>query len=111
MSSTTVYNTILQVVVHTNSPEEVLEVQDNLLSICDALSFSPVREQPSLNDCMEFMATGVVDEAMRKHLIATLDNDWDQVEDEDSYWAYGFNTKPFMSHIYYMLLEFEPIKK
>ena len=111
MSSTTVYNVMLQVVVHTTSEEEVYEVQEKLSSICDGLSYSPIREQPSLNDCMEFMATGVVDEAMRAHLIATLDNDWDKVEDEDSYWAYGFNTKPFASHVYYLLMEFDPFRE
>ncbi len=102
---------MLQVVVHTTSEDEVHKVQDQLSSICPLLSYSPVREQPSLNDCMEFMATGMVDEAMRTHLIETLDNDWDKAEDEDSYWAYGFNTKAFAPLVYYMSMEFAPIKK
>lgn len=109
MSLTNMYNVILQVVVHTNSPEVVQGVQDRLSAICNTLSYSPVREQPSLNDCLEFMATGVVDEKMRQLLIDTLDNDWDKAEDEDTYWAYGFNTKPFTSEVYYLVLEFDPI--
>lgn len=109
MSLTNMYNVLLQVVVHTNSEEVIQSIQDRLSSICPTFSYSPVREQPSLNDCLEFMATGVVDETMRQVLIDTLDNDWDKVEDEDSYWAYGFNTKPFAPDIYYLVLDFDPI--
>lgn len=84
------------------------EIKAKLLALCPDLSFSPSREQPSLNDCLEVYASARIDESQKSMLLETLDSDWD--EDEDLYWAYGFNTRPFDSRVYYLQLEFTPLK-
>ena len=104
MSLTTPISLKMQVVVSTLNEEDCLTVQKQLLEFCPELSFSPVREQPSLVDCLEFYGTASIDQACKDVLIQNLDNDWD-VED-DVYSAYGFNTKMFNPLVYYLLMEF-----
>ena len=111
MSSNTEYRVLLQVVVQAKEESMAVDVQKELSALVPGFSYSPIREQESLNDCLEFMATGEVDEAGRQLLIKTLDRGWDVDEDEDLYWAYGFNTKMFNPNVYYLQLEFTPMRK
>lgn len=110
MSSNKMYKVLLQVVVNSLNEETAKAVQQELSEMLPQFSYSPLREQPSLVDCLEFMASAEVNEAQREMLIQTLDRGWDVDEEEDLYWAYGFNTKPFDPLIYYLQLEFTPIK-
>lgn len=102
------YNVRLNVVVNTPYEESVIAVQNELAAMVPSLSFSPIREQPDLNECMEFAATGVVNQETKQIMIDTLDNDWEEAD--DAYWAYGFNTKMFNSEVYYLYMEFTPHK-
>ena len=94
----------MQVVVNTERESDCLQIQKELKAFCPDLSFSPVREQPSLNDCLEFFATAKIDGQCKEKLIKNLNNDWD--EEDDVYTAYGFNTRMFNPNVYWMLMEF-----
>lgn len=85
--------------------EETLEneVKTCLNQVCHSLSFSPSREQPSLKNCWEFYGTARLPEQEVKSLLYYLNNDWEQ--DGDDYEAYGFNTKMFHPHVYYLHLQ------
>lgn len=107
MSSIQPYSLMMQVVVQTTDEAIGNQVRKELLALAPGLSFSPWREQDSLNGCLECMATGTVTEEERELLLKTLDNDWDQDEKDDLYWAYGFNTKMFDPNVYYLQLEFQ----
>lgn len=97
---------LLQVVVSSLKEEDVKTVQDELKELVPELSFSPAREQASLENCLEFMATGDVTKEQKQLLIDKLDNDWDISEDGDFYSAYAFNTKMFSPLVYYLQMEF-----
>ncbi|MGM9960080.1 MAG: hypothetical protein ACI32F_02065 [Allobaculum sp.] len=105
------YKLMMRVVVQTEKEDQVTEVQQELQKLVPALSFSPTREEASLDGCLEFYATGKVDENERTLLVDTLDNDWDYDDEDDVYWAYGFNTKMFDSRVYYLELEFSKSNK
>ena len=94
----------MQVVADTEKESDCQEIQKELKSYCPNLSFSPVREQPSLRGCLEFFATAKIDDECKEALIKNLNNDWD--EEDDVYTAYGFNTKMFNPKVYWMLMEF-----
>lgn len=97
----------MNVVVNTTYPEQAMAVQEELLAYVP-LNFSPIREQPELNECLEFRATAKVTDEQKQILIDNLDNDWEEAD--GAYWAYGFNTKMFNSTVYYLYMEFTPIK-
>ncbi|WP_323089183.1 hypothetical protein [Allobaculum sp. JKK-2023] len=109
MSSTLHYSVSLHVVVSSLDDTTVQIVQDQLKTFVPDFSFSPMREQPSLQDCIEFYASADVTQEQRQLLIDSLDNDWDKDEDDDTYWAYGFNTKTFNPLVYYMQLDFQKL--
>lgn len=111
MFSTMNYKLMLRVVVQTKKEEQIAEVQQELRKLVPTLSFSPFREEQSLDGCLEFYSTGTVEKAERKRLVDTLDNDWDYDEEDDIYWAYGFNTKMFDPRVYYLEMEFSKSSK
>lgn len=80
-------------------------VKDSLKNIQSSFSFSPSRQQASLNGCLEFYATGNASEDEIQKMLDVLNNDWDGDDSECS--AYGFNTKMFHPNVYY--LQFEKI--
>lgn len=90
----------LHVVIDQESESLETEIRKQLLEKCPTLSFSPSRPQPSLKDCLEFYGTAELDSKQIDALLAKLNNDWDQ--DEDDYEAYGFNTLMFHPHVYYL---------
>lgn len=92
------------VVLHSLDEVDVIEVQGELQQRIPGITFSPAREQPSLEGCLEFHASAKVSVALKDELTRTLDNDFDS--DEGMYWAYGFNTKMFDPRVYYLQLEF-----
>ncbi len=87
----------LYVVVDREDENIVEEVKSELLKFDSSLSFSPSREQPSLAGCLEFYCTGHGDV---DSLLEVLNNDWDGDSEDCS--AYGFNTKMFHPHVYYL---------
>ena len=89
----------LHVVIHSEEASIEHRVKEELLTYCSSLSFSPSREQPSLNHCMEWFGTADVTEAEFSKLLS-LNNDWDIYD--GGYSAYGFNTKMFDSSVYYL---------
>lgn len=93
----------LHIVVTPEDPEICAVVKQELLDKAPMLHFSPEREQPSLDNCLEFYATGEMDADQYETLRQWLNNDWDGTEDDCS--AYGFNTKMFNSHVYYLQME------
>lgn len=103
------YRLRLRIVISSEDEAQGLDVQNELLNICPKLSFSPMRLEPSLEGCLEFAATATVDENERTVLVDTLDNDFDYDDQDDLYWAYGFNTQPFDRRIYYLEAEFSKI--
>ncbi|MDO4663958.1 MAG: hypothetical protein Q4A59_03650 [Erysipelotrichaceae bacterium] len=105
------YSLRMKVVVSSEDETQGLAIQNELKNICAKLSFSPMRLEPSLEGCLEFAASAVVDEHERTLLVDTLDNDWDYDDQDDLYWAYGFNTTLFDKRVYYLELEFSKIKK
>lgn len=96
----------MQVVIGSMSEEEAHAVQQELLKFCPDLSFSPVREQPSLNNAIEFYATGTCTQEEKEKMLSTLDNDFDCDEENHLYYAYSFNTKMWDPRVYYLQLEF-----
>lgn len=95
---------ILRLVVNTD--EAGLEqVEARMKEDCPQLSFSPWIEREELDDCLETRGTAVVSPEEKEVLLGTWDNDWD-TDDEDCFWAYGFNTKMFDSRVYYLQLQF-----
>lgn len=105
------YSLRMRVVVSSEEESQGLAIQNELLKICPKLSFSPMRLEPSLEGCLEFAASGTVDEHERGVLVDTLDNDWDYDDQDDLYWAYGFNTQLFDKCVYYLELEFSTLTK
>ena len=105
------YSLRMRVVVSSEDESQGLAIQNELANLCSKLSFSPMRLEPSLEGCLEFAASGMVEEQERTLLVKTLDNDWDYDEEDDLYWAYGFNTKLFDQRVYYLELEFSKITK
>lgn len=106
MSSKTIKHVIMRVVVSSLNEADVLSVQEQLLSFNPDLHFSPMREQPSLDGCIEFQASGHCDKEIKAIMVRDLDNDWDHDEDETEFWAYGFNTRMFNPLVYYMSMDF-----
>ena len=105
------YKVLMNVVISSLNEAQARRVQKELLEIDPDLSFSPCREQESLNEAIEFRVSGQADEEQKEALIHRLNSAWDKDEDDEFYWAYGFNTKMFDPKVYYLELEFMPIKK
>lgn len=93
-------NTRLHVVVDREDEQIVQDVKNALNLLCPAFSFSPSREQPSLCHCLDFFGTAVLTEQEIESLLDVLNNDWDGEMDDCC--AYGFNTKMFHPHVYYI---------
>lgn len=87
-------------VIHSSNEEDIQRVIQFFQSIDPSLGFSPGRESPSLNDCLEFYGSGRCTKEMKEQLLSQCNNDWDQ--EDNSYWAYGFNTKMFDEKVYYL---------
>ena len=87
--------------------DETLEqdIKKELCHLCDKLTFSPSRLQPTLNGCLEWYATADLTNAEIEFLLSQLNNDWDG--DPQDCEAYGFNTKMFHENVYY--LQFQTI--
>lgn len=95
----------LRLVVKGN--ERVLDqVEAEMRRVCPDLSFSPWIEREELEDCVEVRGSALVSQEERERLLALWNNDWDTDEEDDCYWAYGFNTKMFDSRVYYLLVQF-----
>ncbi|MBF0578574.1 hypothetical protein IM774_01985 [Erysipelotrichaceae bacterium RD49] len=109
MSSIPQFSVSLHVVVSSLDENTVQVVQDQLKTFIPEFSFSPMREQSSLQDCIEFYASAQISADQRQLLIDSLDNDWDKDEDDDMFWAYGFNTRMFNPLVYYMQLDFQKL--
>lgn len=77
------------------------EVKKKLNEICPSMSFSPSRPQASLANCLEFNGSASIEDI--DALRSALNNDWTQGQGEVE--AYGFNTKMFHPHVYYLLLQ------
>lgn len=93
----------LHVVVEgTEQVAEDLKVK--LTQLQENLSYSPTREQPSLNNCCEFFCTAdlTLDEIIA--LKSQLNNDWEGVEDDCD--AYGFNTQMYDPCMYYVQIQY-----
>lgn len=97
-------NVRLYVVVDSEDEAIVKQVQDDLKARCPQLGFSPAREQESLNHSVEFFGTARISKEAYDELYRTLNNDWDGEEDDCS--AYGYNTKMFNPHVYYLQMEY-----
>ena len=93
-------NIRLHVVVDKEDENVVQLVQQELDQLCDHLSYSPSRLQPSLAGCMEFYATAKFDEDEVESFLNQLNNDWDGQMDDCE--AYGFNTTMFHPNVYYL---------
>lgn len=93
----------LHVVIDQESESLENEIKGQLWEKCSTFSFSPSRSQPSLRDCLEFYGTAELDQKQIEDLLAELNNDWDQ--EEEDYEAYGFNTQMFHPHVYYLHLQ------
>lgn len=94
----------LYVVVKGNE-QNAKEVQQHLKDIIHDPSFSPLREQASLNDCVEFYVTWQGENNPIQAIQEKLNNDWTG-EDGDLD-AYGFNTKMFDPDVYYLRLQYD----
>ncbi|MGM9946962.1 hypothetical protein [Floccifex sp.] len=90
----------LYVVVDIEDESIVNEVKKEIQSICDSFSFSPCREQPSLRNCMEFYGSADIHQENIENILSQLNNDWEGEIDDCC--AYGFNTKMFHPHVYYL---------
>ena len=90
----------LHVVVDQEDEAVVELVQNALNEICSKMSYSPSRLQPSLAGCMEFYATGELNEKEIDHLLSELNNDWDGEADDCQ--AYSVNTTRFHPNVYYL---------
>ena len=90
----------LHVVIDQESESLENEIKGQLWEKCSTFSFSPSRPQPSVRDCLEFYGTAELDQKQIEDLLAELNNDWDQ--EEEDYEAYGFNTQMFHPHVYYL---------
>lgn len=84
--------------------EDVRRIQDELKELLPDPSFSPCREQASLNNCIEFYATWQAEKGRMKEILDQLDNDWSG--EEGDYDAYGFNTKMFDKKVYYLRADY-----
>ncbi len=96
----------MKVVISSLNEEDAFAVQHELSELLPSLSYSPCRAEPSLDDCIEFYASGACDNQAKELLTDTLDNDFDHDEEETEYWAYGFNTRMFNPLVYYLSMEF-----
>lgn len=81
------------------------EVKSELLALCPNLSFSPSREQPILNGCLEWYATADLTDNEIDSLLEKLNNDFDGERFDCS--AYGFNTKMFHHNVYYLQFQIQ----
>lgn len=104
MDSNKMYDVRMLVVVSTSEESVCREVQQELLEFCPNLSFSPIREQQSLNNALEFHATGTCTAQEKEAMLGKLDNDFD--EEDGLYYAYSFNTKMWDPRVYYIQMEF-----
>ncbi|EOS60250.1 hypothetical protein C815_01630 [Firmicutes bacterium M10-2] len=93
----------LYVVVKGNE-QNAKEVQQHLKDIIQDPSFSPMREQASLNECIEFYVTWPIENNF-KTIQEQLNNDW--TGEEGDLDAYGFNTKMFDPCVYYLRLQYD----
>ncbi|WP_273235273.1 hypothetical protein [Ileibacterium valens] len=106
MSSKTVKHVTMKVVVSSLNEEDAFSIQKELSSFLPGLGYSPCRAEPSLNDAIEFLASGTCDEVQKDFLIHTLNNDFDHDENDTEFWAYGFNTRMFNPLVYYLSMDF-----
>lgn len=97
----------LYAVFETLDEQKAKAVCERIRALDPDLNFSPFREQPSLNGCLEAHATGVADKAQRQALLAAIDDDWDVNEEESEFQAYGFNTKMMDPLLYYVQISFD----
>lgn len=107
------FDLVLKVVVHPGSQPVLQRGLDALKADLPALSFSPAREAQGLEDCLECIGSAVVDEEQKALILSKWDNDWDESEERgglEYYWAYAFNTKMFAPELYYLELEFRPVR-
>lgn len=95
----------LHVVIDKEDEDIEKRVKDKLSFLCAKFSYSPSREQPSLNGCIEWYATADLNDQEINDLLDVLNNDWDG--DHYDCDAYGFNTKMFDENVYY--LQFQTI--
>ena len=91
------------IVVDSMDESVIADVQKQMASFGVEFQYSPYREQNSLNHCVEFYGTAHCQKEKFYQLAQQLNAFWS--EEQDSYEDYGFNTKMFHPHIYYLLLE------
>ena len=94
----------LHVVIDKEDEDIEKRVKDKLSLLCTKFSYSPSREQPSLNGCIEWYATADLSDQEINDLLDVLNNDWDG--DHYDCDAYGFNTKMFDENVYYLQFRF-----
>jgi hypothetical protein len=95
----------LHVVVDDESSNVIDDVKTSLGSVAPAFSLSPSRPQPSLANCAEFYGTADMEMNDILEILQKLNNDWDGDEYDCS--AYGFNTKMFHPHVYYLQFQIQ----
>lgn len=95
----------LHVVVDDESSQVIEDVCFALTSITTAFSLSPTRPQPSLANCSEFYGTADMEMNEIMEILEKLNNDWDGDAYDCS--AYGFNTKMFHPHVYYLQFQIQ----
>ena len=91
------------VVVDSLERQVIEEVQKAMASLGVSFHFSPTRNQDTLNQCTEFYATTNCKKEDFDCLIPQLNLYWEI--GEDYYQDYGFNTKMFHSHVYFLSIE------
>ena len=95
----------LRLVVH-GSERDLMQAESQMKEDCPSLSFSPWIEREELDGCLEARGSARISQETKERILAGWNDDWDISEDEDCYSAYGFNTKMFDSHVYYLQLQF-----
>lgn len=92
-------NNLMYVVVDSTDEEIIDSVKCCLQNHFPTISMSPTREQASLVNCVEFYCTlPIIDEDI-PWLNAYWNSDMEYFED------YGFNTKMFHEHVYYLRID------
>ncbi len=89
--------------VDSNEEDITKDVQNTLKTICPNASCSPSRRQESLKQGVEFYATLDTSLDEFEQLIPQLNSYWNA--DMDYFEDYGFNTKMFHPHVYYLKIE------
>lgn len=91
------------VVVDTTDSYIIQEIQTQMSKFGIEFQCSPVRPQESLDHCVEYHASADCTEDQWKALPAQLNEFW--TDAQDSYEDYGYNTKMFHPHVYFLSLE------